>query len=58
MVFDHLWLSCDAVNTVFMCKIGIKCQSGSMRLCICFFFLGNDQGVCLLEHVRLLERIR
>ena len=31
MVFDHLRLSCDAVNTVFMCKFSIKYQFASQK---------------------------
>ena len=41
MVFDHIRLSCDAVNTNMLVE-----QCALMHM-----FLGNDQGMHLLEHV-------
>ena len=49
MVFDHLRLSFNAVNIVFMRKTGIKYQYVSQ--CALIHVLGNDQGVPLCEHV-------
>ena len=53
IVFDHLSLSFNAFNTVFMCKMRIKYQYASPSVCAYahVFFL-DDQGVHLLGHVR------
>ena len=48
MVFDHLRLSCDAVNTVFMCKIGIKYQYASRAVCAYAYVVEKLPGCALI----------
>ena len=57
--FDHLSLCFNAVITVLhlVCKIGVNNQYAFRAYWLCTFFR-NDQGVCLLEHVRLFENIQ
>ena len=55
MVFDHLWLSCDAVNTVFMCKIGIKYQYASRAVCAYAYVFWETAGCGLIGACALIR---
>ena len=48
MVFDHLRLSCDAVDTVFICKIGIIYQYASRAVCAYAYVFGKRPGCALI----------
>ena len=55
IVFEHLTLGFNAVDTVFMRSVGVKYPYGSRAVCTYGCFLeGNDQDVSLLKHVQLL----
>ena len=59
VVFDHLRFSFNASNAVLMCRISVKYQYTIRVVCAhAYGFSEKDRGVRLLEHVRLLERIR
>ena len=56
MVFDHSWLSCGAVNTVFMCKIGIEYQYASRAVCAYAYVFGKRPGCALIGAYALIRK--
>ena len=52
IVFYHLKLRLNEVNTVFLYKHCVKYKYASRAVCAYVHVFGNDQGVRLLEHVR------
>ena len=55
IVFDCLRFI--SFNIVFICKIKGKIPINKLGSVILCMFFGNDQDVCILEHVHLLEQI-
>ena len=53
--FDHLRLSFQAVNTVFICKMCIKYQYASPEVCACTHVFWKRQGCALIGACALIR---
>ena len=54
-MFDHLKLNCDAVNTVFMCKFGIKYQYAGRAVCAYAYVFWKRPGCVLIGACSLIR---
>ena len=55
IVFDHIRLSFNAINTVHMCKIGIKCQFVSRAICAYAHDVRKRPGCALIGACALIR---